>query len=52
MLPKVLKGHIAVFTRGDFQRKNIIVRCRNSVACGVRMVVNDWKRALVLIKYP
>lgn len=55
MLPKVLKGHTAVFTHGDFQRKNIIIQERNPTHTddgqpviqedGFDVVIIDWEQA-------
>lgn len=59
MLPQVLKDHPAVFTHGDFQRKNIIIRRRQpgltlpqsgqlsqcSPEGGFEVVLVDWENA-------
>ena len=55
MLPQVLKGHPPVFTHGDFQRKNIIIRPRNPAHAnngqpetkegGYDVVMIDWEQA-------
>jgi thiamine kinase-like enzyme len=39
VLPLVLRGHTPVFTHGDFQRKNIVVRNDGAV------VLVDWEAA-------
>ena len=39
MLPWVLRGHAPVFTHGDLQRKNIIVKTDGTV------VIIDWESA-------
>ncbi|ATY66340.1 phosphotransferase enzyme family [Cordyceps militaris] len=39
MLPSVLKDHVAVFTHGDLQRKNVMIKSDNSI------VLIDWEAA-------
>ena len=42
--PFIFKGHLAIFTHGDLQRKNIILREKSHDQEGSLLVIIDWEK--------